>query len=176
MTRRKVQVYGTINPTVIFIDDEATVGASLGVNLALGEAVMLINGQVLPKGYVLQASDLLNGLASTAQVSGPASDWSQISSKPTTFPPSAHNHAVGDITGFDAAARTAVVVDSIADADTTHAPSRNAVFDALATKANANAPSFTGLANAANDGAAATAGVPVGGVYRNGSVLMIRVV
>lgn len=30
-------------------------------------------------------------------------------------------------------------------------------------------------ANAANDAAAATAGVPVGGVYRNGSVLMVRV-
>jgi hypothetical protein len=29
--------------------------------------------------------------------------------------------------------------------------------------------------NAANDGAAATAGVPVGGVYRNGSALQIRV-
>jgi hypothetical protein len=30
--------------------------------------------------------------------------------------------------------------------------------------------------NAANDAAAATAGVPVRGVYRNGSVLMVRVV
>lgn len=32
-----------------------------------------------------------------------------------------------------------------------------------------------GLANAANDAAAAAAGVPVGGWYRNGSVMMIRV-
>lgn len=31
------------------------------------------------------------------------------------------------------------------------------------------------LANAANDAAAATAGVPVGALYRNGSVVMIRV-
>jgi hypothetical protein len=30
--------------------------------------------------------------------------------------------------------------------------------------------------NAANDAAAATAGVPIGGVYRNGSVLMVRTV
>lgn len=36
---------------------------------------------------------------------------------------------------------------------------------------------FTGLpVNAANDAAAATAGVPVGGVYRNGSILMVRTV
>lgn len=32
-----------------------------------------------------------------------------------------------------------------------------------------------GLVNAANDAAAATAGVPIGGFYRNGSVVMIRV-
>lgn len=35
--------------------------------------------------------------------------------------------------------------------------------------------SIPGLVNAANDAAAATAGVPVNGLYRNGSVLMIRV-
>lgn len=34
---------------------------------------------------------------------------------------------------------------------------------------------ITGIANAANDATAATAGVAVGGIYRNGSVLMVRV-
>jgi len=34
----------------------------------------------------------------------------------------------------------------------------------------------SGLVNAANDAAAAAAGVPVHGTYRNGSVLMVRVV
>jgi hypothetical protein len=34
---------------------------------------------------------------------------------------------------------------------------------------------IAGLVNAANDSAAATAGVPVAGMYRNGSVLMVRV-
>ncbi len=34
---------------------------------------------------------------------------------------------------------------------------------------------LTGLTNAVNDAAAAIAGVPVGGIYRNGSVLMVRV-
>jgi len=43
-------------------------------------------------------------------------------------------------------------------------------------KANTNAPAFTGLVNAANDAAAASGGVAIGSVYRNGSVLMIRVV
>lgn len=40
-----------------------------------------------------------------------------------------------DLTDLDGMV-AAVVVDSIADADTTHAPSRNAVFDALALKRN----------------------------------------
>lgn len=39
----------------------------------------------------------------------------------------------------DAMAKSAVVIDSIADADTDHAPSRNAVFDALALKVNSSA-------------------------------------
>lgn len=37
------------------------------------------------------------------------------------------------------------------------------------------APTLAALANAANDAAAASAGVAVGGYYRNGSALMIRV-
>ena len=38
-----------------------------------------------------------------------------------------------------------------------------------------DAPKLSGLGNYANDAAAATGGVPVGGMYRNGSVLMQRV-
>lgn len=37
------------------------------------------------------------------------------------------------------------------------------------------APLVSGLGDYANDAAAAAGGVPVGGVYRNGSVLMVRV-
>lgn len=53
----------------------------------------------------------------------------------------------------------------------------------LATRDNAEtlanktlaAPKLSGLADAADDAAAATAGVPVGGVYRTGSALKFRV-
>lgn len=38
-----------------------------------------------------------------------------------------------------------------------------------------DAPSLSGLVNAANDAAAATAGVPVGGIYRDSSTLKVRV-
>ena len=37
------------------------------------------------------------------------------------------------------------------------------------------AAKLVGLSNAADDAAAATAGVAVGGMYRNGSILMVRV-
>lgn len=43
-------------------------------------------------------------------------------------------------------------------------------------KKTINAPKLSGLGNYANDAAAAGGGVPVTGMYRNGSVLMIRVV
>jgi len=49
------------------------------------------------------------------------------------------------------------VLDSIADADTTHAPSRNSVYDALALKAPLNSPSFVTPA----------LGTPVSGDFRN---------
>jgi len=44
-----------------------------------------------------------------------------------------------DISGFDAAARAAVVTDAIVDGVTTYAPSQNAVYDALALKLNTSA-------------------------------------
>lgn len=47
-----------------------------------------------------------------------------------------------------ATAINAKVIDSIADADTTHAPSRNAVFDALALKAPLASPALTGTPTA----------------------------
>jgi len=46
----------------------------------------------------------------------------------------------------------------------------DALVTALTTGAN------TALTNAANDGAAAAAGVQVGQLYRNGSVIQVRVV
>jgi hypothetical protein len=37
-------------------------------------------------------------------------------------------------------------------------------------------PSVSGLQNFANDAAAATGGIAIGGMYRNGSTIMVRVV
>lgn len=43
------------------------------------------------------------------------------------------------------------------------------------SKKTLDAPKFSSLGNYANDAAASAGGVPVGGSYRNGSVLMVRV-
>lgn len=52
--------------------------------------------------------------------------------------------ALQEVPGLISTATSGIVVDSIADADTTHAPSRNAVFDALQAKADLASPTFTG--------------------------------
>ncbi len=44
------------------------------------------------------------------------------------------------------------------------------------TKTTIQTKLFASIVDAVDDAAAATAGVAVGGIYRNGSVLMIRVV
>jgi hypothetical protein len=54
---------------------------------------------------------------------------------------------------------------------TTHDLNGTLTTDALVVKGNAS----LALVNAADDAAAATAGVPVNALYRNGSVVMIRV-
>jgi hypothetical protein len=45
---------------------------------------------------------------------GGVSDWADIENKPTEFPPSAHNHAIANVTGLQDA------LDDRADADHTH--------------------------------------------------------
>ncbi|NBV42589.1 hypothetical protein EBR96_07465 [bacterium] len=47
---------------------------------------------------------------------------------------------------------------------------------AVDTSGNVQEVTTAGLTNAANDAGAAAAGVPVNGIYRNGSVLQIRTV
>lgn len=47
-------------------------------------------------------------------------------------------------------------------------------LDALVTALTTGAS--VGLTNAANDAAAAAAGVPIGSLYRNGSIVQVRVV
>lgn len=57
----------------------------------------------------------------------------------------------------DADARAAVVIDSIADSDVDHAPSRNAVFDALALKADLTGGTFSGDVSVPDEAYDATA-------------------
>ena len=64
------------------------------------------------------------------------------------------------------------------DALNTSTPSDGTVTDAKVSAAAAisnSKISFTGLGNYANDAAAATGGVAIGSLYRNGSVIQVRV-
>lgn len=48
-------------------------------------------------------------------------------------------------------------------------------FDTLNRRLKVQENRFAALGNFANDAAAATGGVPVGGLYRNGSAVQVRV-
>lgn len=64
------------------------------------------------------------------------------------------------------------------DALNTGTPSDGTIIDAkvaLGAGIAASKISFAGLGNYANDAAAASAGVPIGSIYRNGSILQVRV-
>lgn len=68
-------------------------------------------------------------------------DSPALTGNPTAPTPSAGDNDTSiATTAFVTAAGAALIIDSIADADATHAPSRNAVFDALALKAPAACP------------------------------------
>lgn len=87
-------------------------------------------------------------IATTAFVK--AQGYATLASPALTGNPTAPTPTAGDndtsiaTTAFVTTAVAAAVIDSIADTDTTHAPSRNAVFDALALKADLASPAFTG--------------------------------
>lgn len=74
--------------------------------------------------------------------------------------------------GFDVILRAQGITDLLLPIEGTLAT--RAGTETFANKTLA-APKLSGLTNAANDAAAAGAGVPVGGVYRNGSALQVRV-
>jgi hypothetical protein len=91
-----------------------------------------------------------------------------IDSPALTGNPTAPTPTAGDndtsiaTTAFVQTAADAKVIDSIADADTTHAPSRNAVFDALALKAPA-VLSLTSSTAAGTAAKTASGSAPVAG-------------
>lgn len=99
-----------------------------------------------------------------------------------TGKPTLGTAAAAATTDFDVAgAADAKVIDSIADADATHAPSRNAVFDALALKAPLASPALTGTPTAPtpsagdNDTSIATTAFVTNAVAKQSEVLIIAV-
>ena len=54
-----------------------------------------------------------NFVGKSQSVPGGASSWDEISGKPSAFPPSAHNHAITDVTGLEDALQNAGSVKSV---------------------------------------------------------------
>ena len=95
----------------------------------------------------INSTQILDGTIANADISGSAAiDYSKLNIPNTSIPYAKLNIANGDIpaakiSGLPAA--TAILATSIADADTTHAPDGNAVFDALAGKIGVNGGTLT---------------------------------
>lgn len=82
MAKVNIDAYRTGGrPFRIAVEENATAGAQVGLDLTLRSPVRLISGVTLPAGYVLQPEDLLNGLVpSTSGLS--ANDWSLLTNIP----------------------------------------------------------------------------------------------
>jgi len=86
---------GIGRPRQVAFDPDATVGAVVGANLVLGNEVVLLNGQRLPAGYVLTASDIMNGLQ-------PAQNSSAVAGGATNLSYDAGTRVLSSSTGNDA--------------------------------------------------------------------------
>lgn len=85
-------------PFRVAIEENATIGAVVGSNLTLSTSVTLLSGQVLPSGYVVQATDILNGLIAPADGQGTPSDWNQLTNVPANVQQVAALSGVGLVT------------------------------------------------------------------------------
>lgn len=118
---------------------------------ALDERIDSLELDNVSQGYVdagLAAKENTISAGTTAQYWRGDKSWQTLDKSavglgnvPNTDATSRANHTgtqtASTISDFEGAARTAVVASSISDGDTTHAPSGDAVFDALALKQDA---------------------------------------
>lgn len=98
MSKVTVDAYHTVGrPYRISIDPDATVGATLGVDVVLGAAITLPNGQILPAGYVIQPNEVLNAFVPSSPSGSPGSslDWSQLTNIPANVSAAASLATVG---------------------------------------------------------------------------------
>jgi hypothetical protein len=124
-----------------------------------------------PKDATLTAFAALTIAADSLTIGTGADAFSQVTFAANTFPAKASTGALSakPITDF---ALTLLDDASAADARTTLGAQP---LDSTLTGLSGAAPALPALGNYADDTAAAAGGVAVGGLYRNGSVLMIRV-
>lgn len=160
----------------INVEPGATVGAKIGTN------VMNADGSLFdPQAYVVQAIEAQTAGQGQSPEAGGVVMWGSLQNVPANVKAAAL--VAGD--GFLRRAGATWTASPIVNADLTGANTAglaegsnlyftNARADARIAAWKAD-PSLDPLTNAVDDTAAAGAGVAVGELYRNGSVVMIRV-
>lgn len=98
MSKVTVDAYHTVGrPYRVAIDPDATVGATLGVDVVLGSALTLPTGKTLPAGYVIQPSDIFNAYVPSGSSGAPGTslDWTQLTNIPANVVSAAALATVG---------------------------------------------------------------------------------
>lgn len=106
------------------------VGGSAGVitlnGLAGNVTLAVVGGTIAASGNTL-----------TITVSAGAATWDALQGKPTVFPPSAHGHVIGDVTGLQAALDGKQAAGSYAAASHTHTAGQVSGLATVATSGSA---------------------------------------
>lgn len=172
MSKVRVPIFGRLS-NYVAIEANATVGATIGRDLFNADGTLFDLD-----AFALQVSAQQSSGTGAPTEGQTLISWSAIQNIPANITQAKNLTSDGFLRRNEAGAwsASAIVNADLADANTdglaegaTNLYFTNARVDAR------NDAVHAALVNAVDDAAAATAGVAVGKLYRNGSVLMIRV-
>ena len=155
------------------VETEATAGAVIGTNLFNADGTLFDID-----AFTVQVAERQSSGTGVPTEGETVISWTAIQSIPANITQAKNLTGEGFLRRDDAGvwSASAIVNADLSEADTDGLTegSTNLYFTNARVDARNDAV-HAALVNAVDDAAAATAGVPVGQLYRNGSVLMIRV-
>lgn len=172
MSKVRVPIFGRL-ANYVAIEANATVGATIGTSLFNADGTLFDLA-----AFTVEVAERQTAGTGVPTEGETVVSWTAIQSIPANITQAKGLTGDGFIRRDDAGvwSASAIVNADLADADTDGLAegAANLYFTDARVDARNDAV-HAALLNAVDDAAAATAGVPVGQLYRNGSVLMIRV-
>lgn len=172
MSKVRVPIFGRLS-NYVAIEANATVGATIGRDLFNADGTLFDLA-----AFTLQVSAEQSNGTGTPTEGQTLIAWTAIQNIPANIVAAKGVTGTGFLRRSEAGAWSAspIVDVDLADATTDGLAEGATNLYFTDTRVDArNDAVHAALVNAVDDAAAATAGVPVGQLYRNGSVLMIRI-